>query len=359
MMTVTHLENTLSEKALQSNSAARSLPPRSPDAWAAYGRFVFESVSQHCSDKVETVTPGLLRFRRLTFHRDLSLVYAFQEAISPDDSAWHISNRALDRLIERESVDHLSVFVAGHEPATACNHPALCNACNGAFVGIANTYLTNEILEFPSTFDEFLMSLGPNNRRHMRGRRNKAERVGLKFEASSDPALVSKDERYRLGVDSRPSPYLPEAIDSWDAYASRQPGFFHCCIRDRGGALLSYSAAIAEADSAVMMYQLNDKSFPDLGLTMMLRGYLIEHCIEKLHLQRIVLPKGISGHLRFAATTNPVTEVFFVRRSLPSFAKAIAMRFARPDSPQAGIVRTPGFLGSLFARHSIAHLRSA
>jgi hypothetical protein len=297
---------------------------------------------------VESVAPGLLSFRRLLYRYDPSLVYAFQEASHPDDPVWHTAKSALDRLADRESVDHLCVFVAGHDSAPAHGAPILSSARRKEFIAIAIPRYTNETIEFPATFDEFLTNLGPNNRRHMRGRRKKAERAALRFEISSDHALISPEERYQLGANSRPSSYQPTVLDSWDVFAQKHPGFLNSCIRDHEGTLLSYCSTIMEDDSAIMMYQLNDKDHPDLGLTMMHRGFLIESLIEQHHLCRIVLPMGISGHLKYAATTNSHTEVFFVRRSLFSYAKAIAMRLTRPDSHQASIVCAPGFFGTLF-----------
>jgi len=334
--------------AVRSALAAPSSSLRSPDGWVAYGRFIFEAVSQSRSHLVESVAPGLLSFRRLVYRYDPSFVYAFQEASHPDDSVWHTAQSALDRLVDRESVDHLCVFVAGHDPAPAPGSPILSSARGKEFLAIAKTCYTNETIEVPATFDEFLINLGPNNRRHMRGRRKKAEQAGLRFEISSERDLISPGERYRLGANSRPSSYQPTVLNSWDTFAQRHPGFLNCCLRDPEGKLISYCSVIAEGDSAIMMYQLNDKTRPDLGLTMMLRGFLIESLIEQFHASRIVLPMGISGHLKYAATTNSHTEVFFVRRSLPSYAKAIAMRLTRPDSHQASIVCAPGFFGNLF-----------
>jgi hypothetical protein len=342
-------ESVQTANAVRSASIAPSTSLRSPDEWVAYGRFIFESVSQSQSHKVETVGPGLLSFRRLVHRYDPSFVYAFQQASHPDDSVWHTAQSALDRLVARESVDHLCVFVAGHDPTPTHGSPIHFSAQGKEFVAIANTCLTNEIIEFPATFGEFLMKLGHNNRRHMRGQRKKAEREGLRFEISSERALISPGERYRLGANSRPYSFQPFQLDSWDAFAHRHPGFLNSCIRDHEGTLVSYCSAIVEGDSAIMMYQLNDKSHPELGLTMMHRGFLIENFIEQLHLSRIILPRGIEGHLKYAATTNTYTEVFFIRRSLSSYAKAIAMRIASPGSHQASIVCALGFLGALFA----------
>lgn len=342
-------ESVQTASAVPSASTAPPNSLRSSDGWVAYGRFIFESVSQFRSHQVESVAPGLLSFRRLVYRYDPSFVYAFQHTSHPDDSVWRTAQSALDRLVARESVDHLCVFVAGHDPAPTHGSPVLFSAQGKEFVAIANSYLTNEIIEFPATFNEFLMNLGPNNRRHMRGRRKMAERMGLRFEISSERGLIAPEECYRLGAHSRPYNYQPLVLDSWDAFAHRHPGFLNSCIRDREGTLVSYCSAVVEGDTAVMMYQLNDESHPELGLTMMHRGFLIERLIEQLHVSRIVLPRGISGHLKYAATTNSFTEVFFVRRSLSSYAKAIAMRIARPGSHQASIVCALGFLGALFA----------
>lgn len=345
------------------NSAASRQPDsqhtfvRQSDAWAAYGRFVFHSVSLRCSRSVESLDATLRFFRRPILHYDASLLYAFQDPASAGDSIWTTAERALGEIAASQSVDHLNVFVPGGQVATDSHEPVLHEALHGEFLGIANTYPTQEILEFAQTFDDFLMTLGPNNRRHMRGRRNKALKAGLQFIVSSDLNTFSFEERCRLGRNSRPCPYSREVLIAEDGFAHAQPGFFHCGLRSSEGQLLSYCSVFVEFDSAVMMYQLNHQDYPELGLTMTLRGFLIEHCIGA-GLRRIVLPMGISGHLEHAAVSNLVTEVQFVRRSPLSLAKALAFRLIRPESPQAKLVNAPGFFASMLDGHPSVHLRS-
>jgi len=278
--------------------------------------------------------------------RSFSIVHAYQDCANRTDSVWSTAKRALRRNLERGPVDHLIVYAAGDVPPEDAAQPRLHHVMGAPFIGIALPYDTRDILELPPTFNEFLMNLGHNNRRHIKGRHQRAIQAGMKFELNSDPGIVNAEERYQLGLRSRPCVYARERIDAFNNFGLAQPGFFHCSLRSARGELLSYCMSFAEGDSAVMMYQLNDTNYPELGLTMTLRGFLIRQCIE-MGIRRLVLPMGISGHLAHAGTTNPIARVMFVRRSLHSAAQALLIRFLRPESHTATMVRTPGFAGQM------------
>jgi hypothetical protein len=325
---------------------------RHPDSWAAYGRFIFHSVSTRCSRQVETIDEGLRLFRRPVWRHDPAVVCAFRDCASRGDSIWTTAEQTLTQLAERSHVDHLNVYVAGTVPDEDQGDFALHPVLDGKYVGMAIPYQTRDILEFPSTFEEFLKSLGPNNRRHMKARRSKAQKAGIQFVLRRHP-VTTFAERSELGQRSRPKPYGPKKLDLWDAYAQAQPGFFQCALRGPQGAALSCCTGFVEGDTALMMYQLNDNSYPELGLTMTLRGFLIEHCISA-GLRRIVLPMGISGHLEHAATTNPIAQVLFVKSSLTSVAKAVLMRRFAPESNQAIMAAKPGFVAQAFSFHRLA-----
>ena len=160
--------------------------------------------------------------------------------------------------------------------------------------------------------------------------------------------VTSRVDRANLGLVSRPKAYTSEKLDEWDDLALAHPGFFQCALRSAQGDLLSCSTLFVEGDTAIMMYQLNDKNYPELGLNMTLRGFLIEHCIEA-GIRRLVLPMGISGHLEYAASTNSIAQVLFVKSSLTSIAKAALFRFLSPRSELALMVGTNGFAAQALA----------
>lgn len=328
--------------------AGATLPPgqsaRHPDSWAAYGRFIFASVQKRLSRAVRVSEDGsLYHFRRRVLRFDASLLYAYQDCREGKESIWATATRALSTLKNRERVDHLSVFVAGGEPSDESREMPLRTVLGGEFVGLAFPTMTRDILEFPEGFDGFLRSLGHSNRRHLKARQKSAVEAGLSFEMSADYEKVSRSERHALGRCSSPAPYEEEVLDAWDGYALAQPGFFQCSLRDNHGKLLSYSTGFFEQDGAVMMYQLNDVDQSKAGLSMALRGNLIGQCAEQ-GAKRLVLPMGVGGHLSHAATTNPIAQVLFVRRSLPAMTKALFLRLLVPKSHAAHMVTTPGFV---------------
>jgi hypothetical protein len=226
---------------------------------------------------------------------------------------------------------------------------ALRDVLDGEFIGLAFPYPTRDILEFPDGFENFLQSIGHNRRRHLRARERDALAAGLRFELNGDYDSASPGERYALGLRTSPAPCAKEDINQRDAYALAQPGFFQCSLRCPNGKLLSYSTGFFERDSAVMMYQLNDSSQPQFGLSMAMRGCLIQHCAAA-GFKRLVLPMGVGGHLSGAATTNPVTQVLMVRRGLPSLAKALLLRLFVRKSHAARMVATSGFFPRVFSR---------
>jgi hypothetical protein len=314
-----------------------------PQAWAAYGRFIFFSVSMRRSHCIQTVGRGLHYFRREFLKQDASICMAFQDRDPLDATPWDAAERALRSISAQGPLDHLNVFVEGPCGSELPTHPTLRSLFEGAYIAQSASCETHDVLELAPTYEEFLARLGRHLRRDLRRRRTNALKAGLTFEISRHPHSITRQECYKLGKLSRPCAFSRDTIDAWDSYAQSQPGFFHCALRDSSGKLLSYCTAFAEGDSVVMVYQLNDKNYPDLALTMSLRGFLIEHCIES-GLQRLVLPMGISGHLRHAATVQQVTQVLFVRRSPSSIAKAFLIALFRPFSPQARLFKTRGFL---------------
>lgn len=293
---------------------------------------------------------GTLRyFRRRVLHVDASLLYAYQDRQARSDCIWTTATRALRTLSSSERVDHLNVFVPGNLPPDEDSESRLRPVLGGEFVGLAFRYSTHDILEFPHSFEGFLRNLGHSNRRHLKARQKAALESGLRFQLNASYEAVSAAERYRLGARSSPSPYEKQVLDAWDGYALSQPGFFQCNMRIPGGELLSCSTGFFERDTAFMMYQLNDVQQWESGISMALRGCLIQHCAG-MGLKRLVLPMGVGGHLSFAATTNPVAQVLFVRRSLVSAIKALLLRLLISKSHAAQMVAMSDSHAHMFGR---------
>ncbi len=295
---------------------------------------------------------ALHHFRSRILNLDASLVFAFQDCRSRSDSVWSTALHALRTLSSREGIDHLNVYVAGDVHPEEAAGQAVRSVLNDEFMGLAFPYPTQDILEFAEGFEGFLRSLGHSNRRHLKARQKKALDSGLKFEFNDNYVSVAAVERYELGMLSSPMPYPKQVLDQWDGYALAKPGFFQCNFRDPSGKLLSYCTGFSEQDTAVMMYQLNDVSEVQLGLSMALRGCLIQH-FAGLGIKRLVLPMGVAGHLKHAASTNPVSQVLFVRRSLPGVAKAMLLRMFVRRSCAAQMVATPGFYARLLGRGAL------
>jgi hypothetical protein len=316
---------------------------RDAGCWAAYGRFVFASVRTRCSHLVNPVNDRLLQFRRRTWGFDGAMVYAYQQCDCEGAPIWTTAVKALKSIADTSRVDHLNLYLAGTVPPEDADGKSLHPVMNGRYIALAMPYETRDIINLPESFEEFLKGLGNSNRRHMKARHKEAVEGGLQFEISSDPRALGAEERYALGLNSRPTPYERDLVDAFDVYAMGQPRFYHASLRSASGELLSYTCGFLKADSAVMMYQFNHQDYPKLSLSMTMRAFLIKHWVGT-EIKRILFPMGLGGHLAHAATTNPIAQIFFLRRSIPAVAKALLMRMMAPTSDAALMVGTKGFL---------------
>ena len=319
---------------------------RHPNCWAAYGHFIFSSVRTRCSHLVQQADGDLLYFRRSCAGLDASKLYAYQPCKGQNAPLWTTALQALNTLTSLSRVDHLNLYISGDLQAGDASQ-TFRSVANRHYLALAMPCETRDIIPLPPTFELFLQGLGHSNRRHMKARHKEALEADLRFHISANPASLGADERYALGLASRPAPYRRALVDAFDAYALAQPNFWHATLRSPEGKLLSYSCGFLEADAAVMMYQFNHQDHPKLSLSMTMRSFLIRHWISN-GIHQILFPMGVGGHLNHAATINPIVEVFFLLRSFPAVAKALLMRLVAPTSDAALMVGTPGFWRQLF-----------
>ena len=321
---------------------------RYPDCWAAYGRFLCAAIRGRCPELIAKCHDGLHYFRRRYRNVDASTVYAYQARDDRRTDIWTAASKALDTLTQEFNVDTLNLYIAGTLPAAPAGGDALRTVHGGRYLAIAIPYETRDILELGDSLDDFLRTLGHSNRRHLKARHKEAMESGMHFEISSDPGALGAEERFDLGLLSRPVPFPRERVNAYDTVARSKDGFFHASLRSPEGLLLSYCCGFLEADSSVILYQFNRKDQPKLSLTMTLRSFLIHHWAGT-SVKRIVFPMGLAGHLTHAATTNPITQIFFMRRAPVAVAKALLMSLLVPASDASRMVRASGFLRHLLA----------
>ncbi len=269
-------------------------------------------------------------------------MYASQVRGDRHADVWAVANKALETLSKEFRVDTLNLFIAGGVPPADAGGRTLHTVQNGHYIALAMPYDTRDILELGDSFEDFLQTLGRSNRRHLKARNKEAVEAGLRFEISGEPAALGAEERFELALLSRPVPYPRDLVEAFDKVAASKPGFFHASLRTPEGLLLSYCRGFVEADSSMIMYQFNRKDYPKLSLTMTLRSFLVQHWVGT-SVKRIVFPMGLAGHLAHAATTNPIAQIFFLRRSPVAVAKALLMSILVPTSDVSKMVHTEGF----------------
>jgi hypothetical protein len=315
---------------------------RHPNSWAAYGRFLYAAIRTRSAASITCSGDGLFFFRRRVKGFDPSLVYAFHESASAETDIWTTAEKAVQRLASRSRVDQLNLYVAGAIPqedgAGSPLHPVL----GGAYLGLALPCETRDILELRDSYEGFLQGLGHSNRRHMKAHFKEAVEGGFRLELSRDPQAPGMERRHDLAKKSRPIPFSCDLVQAFDDLAHAQPGFFHAALMGPEEEFMSYCSGFLERDSAVVLYQFNHPGYPRLALSMTLRAFLIQHWAGT-EIKRILFPLGINGHLAHATTTNPIAQVFLVRRSVAGVAKAILGAIVTPTSDAAKMVQTTGF----------------
>ena len=316
---------------------------RHPNSWAAYGRYLHAAIRTRSVQYMTFRGDDLCYFRRRIRGLDAGMVYAFQECETPETPAWTTAVKALETLRGRGRVDQLFVYVAGAVTDEDSESGKLHTVLGGDYLGLAFPIDTRDILELRGSFEEFLRGLGHSNRRHMKAHYKEAIESGFSFELSSDREAAGTEQRYGLAMSSRPVPYPREQVDTLDELSQAQPGFFHVGMFSPAREMMSYCSGFVEQDTAIVMYQFNHAEHPRLALSMTLRAYLIERWAGT-EIKRILLPVGINGHLTHATTSNPIVQVFFVRRSVTGVAKAMLGAAIAPGSDAGTMVRTDGFL---------------
>jgi hypothetical protein len=320
---------------------------RNSDSWAAYGRFVYAAVRTRSSHRVVSLQDGLRLFQRRFLKLDTSTVYAWQKR-DAGGSGWNEVMDAVTTIASRVGFDLLTLYLGGTLPE-GVEGGQLIHLAGGKYVALTVPHDTRDVIELAPRFEDFLQTLSRNNRKNMRARLRQAGDQGLLFGISSDPNELLTDEHFALGLQSRPVPYRRELVEAFEAYSLARPYRYHATLRKQSGDLLSYASGFIEQDTALLFYQFNHNAYPDLGLSMMMRAFLIRHWIES-GATRAVFPMGLNGHLSHVAAAYPVIQLTVLRRAPIAVMKALVMRLCVPTSDAALLVKTSRSFRHLLTR---------
>jgi hypothetical protein len=163
-------------------------------------------------------------------------------------------------------------------------------------------------LSLPGRYETFLKQLGPTTRRNFRYYRRRSEQAGNTYcsrvdldecrqaasRLASKCSHASDEQRFTRGFN------MLEAVS--------QPILVG--LRDKEGELVSLMAGWRHADSATLLFQLNnDRQYPRDSLSTVLRSYLIESLIET-GVREAIFWGGTSGALMRYAEIIPGIQVY-------------------------------------------------
>ena len=148
----------------------------------------------------------------------------------------------------------------------------------GVGLKFLDALIPGDRMELHASFEEFLGSLGKHTRRNVRACTRKTEAVGIKFA----PSLTKKEydaavERLNAETDF-PAEALRLARD--ERVLELHGGGERLGLRNSDGKLVAVMCGFRLGERFHLLTQLNDTAYERLSLSLVLRGYAVEHMID-------------------------------------------------------------------------------
>jgi hypothetical protein len=167
-------------------------------------------------------------------------------------------------------------------------------------------------LELPRTYDEFLGKVGPLTRRNLRYYRRKAERAGTEF--SSELAFSDFSATARCLFPKAAYAKSKQKLERGLAMVEAMPSRMLVGLRKKGGQWISLASGWFTGARAIMNMQLNDRTYTQESVSLVLRSYLIESLINR-GCRELVFWAGTSPPLSYSCTSP---ELFVAYIDAPS-----------------------------------------
>lgn len=179
------------------------------------------------------------------------------------------------------------------------------------------------------TYKTMLKSLGKATRFNLGYyRRRLARRMHCEFVADAR-GMFSPAEIEALNASSL-NPFKPELAKQQYANACRARGGFLVGLRNGDGLWLSLVGGWRQAQTTVLLWQMNRAGFERDSLGIVMRGYFLEHEIN-CGAQEIIFYGGTPNSIEHSFAQETATDLIILRRSLRSTAiAAVAWFFGRP-----------------------------
>lgn len=182
-----------------------------------------------------------------------------------------------------------------------------------------------EVMPLADTFESFLRGLGKHTRRNMRHVQSRAKRDGIKFCFTTAESSVDRSSLLRLAKLSIPFPTKSRQLLSMIQWLEAQPRPFQAQLSQSIGHPFSVAGGFIEGDLALMIYQLNNRTFRNLSPSLMLRSFLVQALIER-DVRYLAFVGGCEGLLYYQCPAVPAAEALIMRRTSVARAKHFAYR---------------------------------
>jgi hypothetical protein len=178
-------------------------------------------------------------------------------------------------------------------------------------------------LALPGTYDGFLSTLGKHTRRNIRYYTRRAIAAGIVFDAPAS------DDAYTAAIDR-----LNHVADFPDTALELQRakrllalhGGSRFLLRDRSGEAIAALSGFSKEGRFYLFAQLNDGQLRNLSLSLVLRGWVIDHLIATGHTELQFMGSSSRGLGRFCAPLDHCTLFIDRRHSIMVPLKMLVSR---------------------------------
>ena len=195
-----------------------------------------------------------------------------------------------------------------------------------------------EFLALASSYEDTLATIGQRTRSNLRYYRRRAERMlGCSFVpdleiSPEDLLLFNRDCMYAVS----------DPVAAWRLQATRElKDPILMAMRDGDGRLLSVLGGRRVGTNSEILWQMNRDGLPNFSLSLVMRGYFIEHEIAR-GAKRFYVEGGTPHPIRESFATGTVTDLALLRRTATaSLIRKLARHSIEEENELAAMLFDP------------------
>jgi hypothetical protein len=175
-------------------------------------------------------------------------------------------------------------------------------------------FLVQEVMPLEASYDDLLRRLGKHTRRNIIQCRKWAADQAIKFHSSAAAGSLDYAALCELTKQNMPEPKNLAKLLKTVEFAASRGQQFQVALRSREKPF-SVAGGFIEGDMALMVYQLNARTHRTLNPSLMLRGFLLEHLIER-GVRYLAFVGGCAGVLQHQCMAVSAAELVLVRNKI-------------------------------------------